>query len=186
MTVLAHSNPLPSAPQISNLQIKSARPINNKQTIWKKEKDIQAARDLWTTEVQMLQKPLTILVMWFKEINLKQCCWACLHQNLLWFPEMAAYRRPQQGQWPLVTFSSAPLHLCTPAWSGSAPQEPYAYQSTMAGLIMGFRALLLLSKHLRDPCPSEEGAFYSLEASKADYAIQGRYQMKLSSRSRDP
>lgn len=81
----------------------------------------------------------------------------------------------------------SPVHLCTSApclkWQCSTGALRLPVHD---GLIMGFRALLLLSKHFRDPCPSEERAFYSLEASKADYAIQGRYQMKLSSRSRDP
>lgn len=130
----------------------------------------------------MLQKLLTILVIWLKEINLKQCCWVCLHQNLPWFPEMAAYQRPQRGQWPLVTFSSVPLHLCLKLQCSKGALSLPVHD----GLIMGFRALLLLSKHLRDPCPSEEGTCYSLEASKADYAKQDRYQMKLGSWSRDP
>lgn len=70
--------------------------------------------------------------------------------------------------------SKAPTRTVTSGYilqCASAPlPEAAVLQRTLSlpvhdGLIMGFGAILLLSKHLRDPFPSEEGTSYSLEDS---------------------
>lgn len=175
--MLAH---LPSAPQISNLKTTSSRPSNNKPNNLEKEKCVQAAGDLWTAEVWMLQKLLTILVIWFKDTNLKQMLLdlsASKPPMVPWSGRKLLTKGPQQGQWQrsLITFSSAPLPEAAVLQRSLKPTGQWGLEQWDVG---PYSSPQNTSEILVPPRRAHSSQCLAQRPSKVDCVIQNKYQMK--------